>query len=230
MFTSLVLPKIYSQKTLVISFPIAGVHIRPLKILWHSNRVGSSSQKTFLMKKLILIATIFSFSYALQAQNNSTTTKSTSEKMEDMHDCVIMKDGKMWVMKDGKTMSMDKEMTMENGTVVMADGHYMNKGGEKMMLKNGQCINMDGKMMMADKDMGMDMDMHNCVMMKDGKMMMMKDGKMMSMDKDMTMKNGTMVMTDGHYMTKGGEKMMMKDGQCIDMSGKMKMDDDDMKK
>ncbi|MGZ4158565.1 MAG: DUF6799 domain-containing protein, partial [Bacteroidia bacterium] len=35
------------------------------------------------------------------------------------------------------------------------------------------------------------------VMMKDGKMMVKKDGKTMPMDKDMTMKNGTVVMTDG---------------------------------
>ncbi len=63
--------------------------------------------------------------------------------------------------------------------------------------------------------------MKDCCLMKDGKMMQMMDGKMMPMEKDMTMKNGTMCMTNGECVMKDGTKMMMKDGDCMDMSGKM---------
>jgi hypothetical protein len=63
--------------------------------------------------------------------------------------------------------------------------------------------------------------MKDCCMMKDGKMMQMKSGKMMPMDKDMTMKNGTKVMTNGDCIMKNGEKMTMKEGECMDMNGKM---------
>ncbi|MEO7463422.1 MAG: DUF6799 domain-containing protein [Ferruginibacter sp.] len=63
--------------------------------------------------------------------------------------------------------------------------------------------------------------MKDCCMMKDGKMMVMKDGKSMPMKKDMTMKNGTMVMTNGECTMKDGKKMMMKEGHCMEMSGKM---------
>ncbi|HLL44957.1 MAG TPA: DUF6799 domain-containing protein, partial [Segetibacter sp.] len=45
---------------------------------------------------------------------------------------------------------------------------------------------MDKKM---DHNMGM---MKDCIMMEDGKMMVMKGGSTMAMDKEMTMKNGTM--------------------------------------
>ncbi len=58
-------------------------------------------------------------------------------------------------------------------------------------------------------------------MMKDGKMMQMEDGKMMPMDKDMTMKNGTKVMTNGDCMMKDGKTMKMKEGQFMDMNGMM---------
>ena len=58
-------------------------------------------------------------------------------------------------------------------------------------------------------------------MMKDGKMMVMKDGKTMPMKKDMVMKNGTKLMTNGECITKDGKKMMMKNGDCMEMSGKM---------
>ena len=63
--------------------------------------------------------------------------------------------------------------------------------------------------------------MKDCCMMKDGKMMVMKDGKTMPMENDMTMKNGTMVMTTGECTMQDGKKMMMKEGDCMEMSGKM---------
>ncbi len=60
------------------------------------------------------------------------------------------------------------------------------------------------------------------VMMKDGKVMVMKEGKTMMMDHDMTLMDGTKVMTDGTVMKKDGSKMMMKNGDAMDMSGMMK--------
>jgi hypothetical protein len=83
------------------------------------------------------------------------------------------------------------------------------------------------KKMDHDKMNKMEMNhkIKNSVMMKDGKMMMMKDGKMMVMEKEMTMNNGTKVMTDGKVMMKDGTTKMMEDGDCIYMDGKMgKMD------
>jgi len=64
----------------------------------------------------------------------------------------------------------------------------------------------------------------NCAMtMTNGKMMMVVDGKTVIMDKEMTTKNGTVVMMDGTVKMKGGKTMKMKEGDCMDMSGKMIM-------
>lgn len=62
-----------------------------------------------------------------------------------------------------------------------------------------------------------------CCMMKDGKMMHQKDGVTMPMDKDMTMKNGTVCMVNGECVMKDGKTMKMKEGECMDMTGKMDM-------
>ncbi len=79
-----------------------------------------------------------------------------------------------------------------------------------------------GKMKMGKKkDHKMGMMHKDGVMMKDGKMMMMKDGKMMAMENEVTLDNGTKVMTDGTCMDKSGKSMKMKDGDHLDMSGKM---------
>lgn len=60
-----------------------------------------------------------------------------------------------------------------------------------------------------------------CCMMKDGKMMHHKDGVTMPMEKNMTMKNGTVCMVNGECVMKDGKKMTMKEGECMDMNGKM---------
>src|SRR4029453_7320964 len=60
------------------------------------------------------------------------------------------------------------------------------------------------------------------VMMKDGKMMMMMDGKAAGpMEHEMTMSDGTKVMTNGMVKMKDGKEMHMKDGQMMMMDGKM---------
>lgn len=41
---------------------------------------------------------------------------------------------------------------------------------------------------------------------------------------DLKLNNGTVVKTDGSYITKDGDKMMLKDGQCLGMSGKLYKD------
>ena len=62
-------------------------------------------------------------------------------------DGVIMKDGKMWRLQDGKEIGrMDRETTMSNGTKVMMSGKMMMKDGKEMQLQEGQVMMLDGKL------------------------------------------------------------------------------------
>ncbi len=114
------------------------------------NKTHKKTMKSKTLKNLIALTVVSAFSVG--------TLMAGEMKKDDMHDGVIMKDGKMMVMKDGKTMAMEKDMTMSDGTMVMADGMVKMKDGKTMKMKNGEMMMMDGKMMM----------------MKDGKMMEMK--------------------------------------------------------
>ena len=65
---------------------------------------------------------------------------------------VMMKDGKMMTMMDGKpTGPMEHDMTMSDGTKVMTNGMVKMKDGKEMPMKDGQMIMMDGKMMEGGK-------------------------------------------------------------------------------
>jgi hypothetical protein len=104
------------------------------------------------MKKVFLLALVCCLGLAMHAQDSMTkktmTHKTTTKKKMGMHkpmkDCVMMEDGKMMSMMNGKTMPMDQDMTMKNGTEVMTDGTVKMKNGKTMMLKNGDCVYMNG--------------------------------------------------------------------------------------
>lgn len=68
----------------------------------------------------------------------SNANAQTKKKSHTMKDCCMM--------KDGKTMPMDKDMTMKNGTTCMTNGECTMKDGSKMMMKNGDQMDMNGTM------------------------------------------------------------------------------------
>jgi uncharacterized protein YdeI (BOF family) len=101
------------------------------------------------MKKLLLVAIACMVSLGVFAQDSTGKMSKMHGKMKD---CVMMKDGKMMAVKDGKWMDMDQDMTMENGTVVTTTGEVKMKDGTSKTLENGQCVYMNGDIgMMKDK-------------------------------------------------------------------------------
>ena len=106
------------------------------------------------MKKQFVFIVMVLFSTALFAQQSKTMTpKQTSSKStmtHDMKDCVMMMDGKMMMMKAGKTMPMSADMKMENGSMVDMKGNVMMPDGSKKMMKNGDCVDMKGMWMKPD--------------------------------------------------------------------------------
>ena len=72
-------------------------------------------------------------------------------------DGIIMKDGKMWRMHDGKEIGrMDRETTLSNGTKVAMTGKMVTKDGKESQLQEGQMVMMDGKMKEGDEGMKME--------------------------------------------------------------------------
>ncbi|CAM4135074.1 DUF6799 domain-containing protein [Flavobacterium sinopsychrotolerans] len=111
------------------------------------------------MKKVIFISVAFCFSMCLFAQKDSTKNKMNHDdtnrhKMTkgingqttytSFPDGVMMKNGKLMMVKQGKRTMLDHEMAMGNGTKVMPDGTVMKKDGTKMMMKEGQHMDMAG--------------------------------------------------------------------------------------
>ena len=102
---------------------------------------------------MFLLAAFFCTAATFAQDTSTANHKMHSGKMKMMKDCVMMEDGKMMVMKGGKTMAMEQDMTMTNGTVVMSDGSLKMQDGTTKKLNNGDCVYMDGKVVNAKKGM-----------------------------------------------------------------------------
>jgi hypothetical protein len=105
-----------------------------------------SSKNKHYMKRIIIIAMILAVGFVTKAQDT------TAHKMHhQMKDCVMMKNGNLLQMKDGKTMDFSQDITLTDGTTIMKDGTVKKKDGTTVTLKEGDCIMMDGTV----KHMGM---------------------------------------------------------------------------
>ena len=107
------------------------------------------------MKKLVTLSVVLLFTMGLFAQAEKAATKTSDQAHpatqqnnthHDMKDCVMMKNGKMMMMKGGKTMPMTADMKMSNGTTISPKGECTMADGTKMMFKNGDCMDMNGMM------------------------------------------------------------------------------------
>jgi hypothetical protein len=68
---------------------------------------------------------------------------------------IMMKDGRMTVMHEGKEITgMDRETTLSNGAKVTMKGKLITKDGKEMQMQEGQMVMMDGKMTEGGKGMG----------------------------------------------------------------------------
>ena len=67
---------------------------------------------------------------------------------------IALKDGKLWVMKDGQTTELTETVTLNDGTRVMKDGSYIEQGKTATkMLKQGEAITWEGKVTDHEKVM-----------------------------------------------------------------------------
>lgn len=68
-----------------------------------------------------------------------------------MRDHIMMQGGRVMLIKEGKSILLDKELTLSNGAKVMPDGTVTMKDGKKTMMKEGEMMSMDGEMIQHDE-------------------------------------------------------------------------------
>lgn len=134
------------------------------------------------MKKLF---TIFSALLIGSLCLVSTQSQAQTSKMETsvVKDGFVMMDGELMALKDGKLGEMKKNVKLENGTKIKRNGSVKAKHQKRIMMKNGNCVDMSGKV----DDCNVNAKYYTCTDHK--KVRAAKDGKCPKCGKDLVMKN-----------------------------------------
>lgn len=129
-----------------------------------ANQVNNS--KSIKIKKVLLaiaVVTITTGAYAQtndmnsnksQDMKNKSTLDNDYNQNSDVYnhsDGYMIHNGRIMMIKNGKMTSVDKDVTLPNGTTITKDGTYLIKGGTKTKFKDGEHMDMSGKMIPMDK-------------------------------------------------------------------------------
>ena len=103
------------------------------------------------MKNLFLTMLAVALSFGAFAQDtlpkrDTLPTRDTipREQKSQLKDVYVMKDSKMWQIKAGEKSEMTTDVTLVNGTIVMANGTVKKTDGQSVTLKNGQFVDLEG--------------------------------------------------------------------------------------
>ena len=98
------------------------------------------------MKNVFLTLFALALSFGVFAQDTipAKDTVPTEQKTQKK-DIYVMKDSKMWQIKAGEKSELTEDVTLANGTIVMANGTVKSTDGQTTTLKNGQFVDLDGK-------------------------------------------------------------------------------------
>jgi len=94
------------------------------------------------MKKITWAATALILSLNIIAQNSDTKSYGSSY-------CAKMKDGIIVVIYQGNPITSD--ILLDNGAIIKPDGAIITKDGNRITLKDGECINQDGTIPTKEK-------------------------------------------------------------------------------
>lgn len=98
-----------------------------------------------------------------QQQNNTQQTQDENARYQQNKDCIVMmQNGEVKQMKEGRAVAMEKQITLENGAVVKTDGMVTLNDGRTVRIKEGECVDKSGKVSpMKDAKMKKEHDSKN---------------------------------------------------------------------
>lgn len=154
------------------------------------------------MKKLILVCALTTIYLGSFAQTDSTRKKTDYDMNKNQDNKQNNNQNNNQDNKQNNNQNNNQDNKLNNNQNNNQD-NKQNKNTSKEYQKNDN----------TNKDC--------TVKMENGKMMMVVDGKTVVMDKQMTTKNGAVVMMDGTVKRKDGKTTKMRNGDCMDMSDKI---------
>ena len=129
-------------------------------------------------------------------------------------DQVGMKYGIMWTMVNGKSLLLEKDLTLANGITVMVDGTVIMKDKTTLKIQEGQTLTPDGKI-------GNGALQVDHITLKGGKVWARKNGETMMQEGNFTLDNGTRIAPNGIVSLPDGKSATLAEGDVVLPTGQI---------
>lgn len=131
-------------------------------------------------------------------------------------EAVQMKGGKMLVVRQGKSLALDKDVTLPGDIKVATNGTFTVQGGKERKFQEGELLRADGTILKPD---GSIMPVVDHVTMKNGRILMVKDGESAVANQEITLGDGSRITPDAMLATRDGRRTRILDGQIFRLDG-----------
>src|SRR5439155_120128 len=121
----------------------------------------------------------------------------------------MLKDAKMMIVQDRKTIRMEKNVVLPHDIKVTTNATFTVNNGKARQLKEGQVLDSDGMLTSPDGSVAPVVD-H--VAMKNGKLFIVQDGEASPVDHEIAFPDGSKVLPDSTLRTSDGRLKRLIDG------------------
>lgn len=185
------------------------------------------------MKKIFfLVAFVVLGSIVLVAQERDQDRIQDQDRTK-----LVMINGEMLELRDRAEMRLKEKQTLSDGSVVSPDGAYETMDGNRLKLKNGECLDGDGIKYRNEYQYRYKVDQENKGLTQDqvrernqnrihytlvdGEMYLVRNQSQHRLEKSLDLGNGVVVNPDGSFKNRDQKILQLKDGQCLNTDGQM---------
>lgn len=144
----------------------------------------------------------------LGADGNLTSPNGT---VEPVFDHVVMKGGRLMLVKDGESTAATGEIKLGDGTRIRSDGTITGTDGRIRRMLDGQIVKFSGEAITST----------DTVTVKDGQVILQKDGGRITLraGQTMMMSDGSKVFSDGTVLRADGARSKVGEGEILKLPG-----------
>lgn len=180
------------------------------------------------MKNLLIFLALLVFNPVMNAQGQTKDQDRDQTRL-------MMVDGDLLQIRDRDQVKLKDNVTLNDGTVLSPNGRYVTREGEKLRLKEGECLDMDGvkynneyqyrfKVMQENKGLSQEQmrernENRTQFVAMDGQIFQVRNQEQNRLQNEMALGNGTRINPDGTYQTRDQKQLRLKDGECLNLEG-----------
>lgn len=160
--------------------------------------------------------------FSLQAQDQDQL-----RDQDRLRDYLVLEDKKLLQVRDQDRIHLTEQVTLPDGSVVNVDGTYRNAQGDRLRLRDGQCLDMDGNKYSSEEQFSQHLQYRLRAMnqlhfaFQDGHVFQMQNGESSQVRERTALQNGGYVYADGSFELPGQPPMQLREGHVLDPAGNM---------